>query len=242
MPEVLDFLDRLVGADTLSLSSMQLRGDAHSRAQILLKGADPMTQDEELLWPQLLPTHPYVSYLIGGPSRTSRVTDVVDLNEFERTDLYQLLLRPRGSRYQAALVLNKSPTSMLLLSLWRAGRDFSDHEVARLEAFRDVMAAAVAYHQAVEAAKVCDLLAGTTEQVTGREGLPLTTRQRQVAALIEAGMTNAQIARRLGISSRTVRKHVEDLFERTGSDTRTQVAVRWRLSALATEDESGRLE
>jgi DNA-binding CsgD family transcriptional regulator len=56
----------------------------------------------------------------------------------------------------------------------------------------------------------------------------LTPRQRQVAALVEAGLTNQQIGHRLGISARTVRKHLEDIFELTGATSRTQVAVWWR--------------
>lgn len=43
---------------------------------------------------------------------------------------------------------------------------------------------------------------------------PLTERQRQVLALVRTGMTNQQVARRLGISSGTVRKHLENSYSR----------------------------
>ena len=45
---------------------------------------------------------------------------------------------------------------------------------------------------------------------------------------LDRDQVRSSIARRLGISSRTVRKHVQDLFEHTGAHTRTQVALRWR--------------
>lgn len=39
----------------------------------------------------------------------------------------------------------------------------------------------------------------------------LTPRQRDVVALLDAGLTCPQIAERLEIAERTVRRHVEDL-------------------------------
>ena len=234
MPEVLEVLDRYVGADTLSVSAMQLGDQAETRAEVSLRGAAPMRPDELALWPALMATHPYLPHLVAGPMTTSRVTDVVDMLSFERTPIYEQLLGPRGSRYQAALLLERTPNSMFLLALWRKDHDFTDEEVERLEAFRAVMAAALAFARAVEAVEATgSACAGTGDARAEAAGLGadralLTRRQRQVAVLIEAGLTNDQIARRLGISSRTVRKHIEDLFEHTGARSRTQVAVWWR--------------
>jgi DNA-binding CsgD family transcriptional regulator len=53
----------------------------------------------------------------------------------------------------------------------------------------------------------------------------LTPRQRQVLELIAAGLDNAQIAERLGISTRTARAHVSAVLERLGVENRTQAAV-----------------
>lgn len=238
MPEVLAELDRYVGADTLSVSAMSLVPGAPPTAEISLRGAAPMSAQEMELWPGLMPTHPYLPFLVQGPMRASKVTDAVDLAGFEHTELYELLLGPRGSRYQAALILERSPESMLLLSLWRAGRDYTAVEMEALEAFRAVLAAALAFRAAVEAARLplaISALAdpGARDGECREQGLILTARQRQVAALVEAGLTNEQIGRRLGITSRTVRKHLEDLFIRTGACSRTQVATRWRGSQAA---------
>ncbi len=234
LPETLEVLDRHVGASALSVSAMELRPGTDARAEVSLRGAAPMTADELALWPRLMASHPYLPRLVGGPMTASRVTDVVDMRTFERTELYQRLLGPRGSRYQAALVLDRSASSMLLVSLWRAERDFDDREIERLEAVRAVMAAATTFARAVDAARPA-LRHGGLARGRGVEGSPpgedrssLTGRQRQVAMLVEAGLSNDQIARRLGIAPRTVRKHLEDLFDRTGARTRTQVALWWR--------------
>jgi DNA-binding NarL/FixJ family response regulator len=66
------------------------------------------------------------------------------------------------------------------------------------------------------------VLAARTEQRPAEE---LTERERAVLALIAAGLPNKQIARRLGISEKTVKGHVTSVFRRIGVDDRTQAAL-----------------
>jgi len=54
---------------------------------------------------------------------------------------------------------------------------------------------------------------------------PLTGRETEVLALVRQGLANKQIARRLGISERTVKAHLTSLFQRIGVTDRTQAAV-----------------
>lgn len=56
----------------------------------------------------------------------------------------------------------------------------------------------------------------------------LTARQREVAELVARGHTNADISRLLGISPKTVEKHVNGLFARLGVRTRSAIAARVR--------------
>lgn len=53
----------------------------------------------------------------------------------------------------------------------------------------------------------------------------LTPRQRDVAALVAEGRSNAEIADALEISEKTVEKHVKDLFARLGVQSRAAVAA-----------------
>jgi DNA-binding NarL/FixJ family response regulator len=53
----------------------------------------------------------------------------------------------------------------------------------------------------------------------------LTAREREVLSLVVAGMANKQIARRLGISEKTVKGHLTNLFQRIGVTDRTQAAL-----------------
>lgn len=64
------------------------------------------------------------------------------------------------------------------------------------------------------------------EQAEGPPGT-LTPRQLQVAALVADGLTNRQIAGRLGIEERSAEGHVERIRQRLGVRSRAQVAAWW---------------
>ncbi len=53
----------------------------------------------------------------------------------------------------------------------------------------------------------------------------LSRRQREVADLLATGMSNKQIARRIGLAEGTVKFHVMRVFERVGANNRTQAAL-----------------
>ena len=56
-------------------------------------------------------------------------------------------------------------------------------------------------------------------------GLPLTTREHEIAELITHGLTNRQIAARLVIAERTVDTHVGRILAKLGCASRAQVAA-----------------
>ena len=59
-------------------------------------------------------------------------------------------------------------------------------------------------------------------------GVPgLTRRQAEVAALVAEGLTNREIAARLGITERSAEGHVERIRDRLGFRSRSQVAAWW---------------
>ena len=60
---------------------------------------------------------------------------------------------------------------------------------------------------------------------TALSSLPLTRRESEILARIAVGKTNREIGIILGISSRTVSKHVEHILERLGVETRTAAAA-----------------
>jgi DNA-binding NarL/FixJ family response regulator len=53
----------------------------------------------------------------------------------------------------------------------------------------------------------------------------LTDRELDVLRLVAEGMANKQIARKLGISERTVKAHLTSVFQRLGVSDRVQAAL-----------------
>lgn len=72
----------------------------------------------------------------------------------------------------------------------------------------------------------------------GAAGPPLTPRERDVLVLLAQGLGDRQIAAALGISRKTVEKHVGGVLRKTGTSSRTAAAVEavsrgWSTAVLA---------
>lgn len=66
---------------------------------------------------------------------------------------------------------------------------------------------------------------GRNPQSTTDRFAALSERERDVLALLTAGLSNADIASQLGISDKTVRNHVSKVFDKLGVWTRAQAIV-----------------
>jgi len=62
-------------------------------------------------------------------------------------------------------------------------------------------------------------------RTAGVSSTDLTPRESEVLVLVRQGLANKQIARRLGISERTVKAHLTSAFQRIGVVDRTQAAL-----------------
>jgi DNA-binding NarL/FixJ family response regulator len=65
----------------------------------------------------------------------------------------------------------------------------------------------------------------------------LTDREREVLLMVRDGLPNKTIARRLGITERTVKAHLTHVFQRLGVTDRTQAAI-WAERNLAEDPEA----
>ena len=81
-------------------------------------------------------------------------------------------------------------------------------------------------HVAVSPALVRDLVATVRALRAVRQGvdpLGLTSRERDVVALLATGLTTKQVAQRLGVSPTTVRRHVSSAVHKLGARDRRAV-------------------
>lgn len=55
----------------------------------------------------------------------------------------------------------------------------------------------------------------------------LTKREKDLASLIAEGMTNRDIANRLGLTENTVRNYLQHVFDKVGCSTRAELMLYW---------------
>jgi DNA-binding NarL/FixJ family response regulator len=89
---------------------------------------------------------------------------------------------------------------------------------------------AVAAGAAILSPQVAHQLQGRREAPSPFPGL--TTREREVLALLARGLSNTAIAERLGIAPKTLGNHISAVFRRLGVSTRAEAIVRARDGGL----------
>jgi len=97
---------------------------------------------------------------------------------------------------------------------------------------RDRVAAALAALGPADGADGVDgaVRARVEAAALGGEAAELTAREREVAALVAEGLTNAQVARRLRISPKTAAVHVSNILTKLGVANRAELAA-WAVRA-----------
>jgi DNA-binding CsgD family transcriptional regulator len=166
----------------------------------------------------------YQHWVATRDGRATRFRDVCTREALESTRLYREIYSVLGIEYQIALTLPNDGDHTLAIVLHREDRDFSDAECAFLNRARPFLIQA--YRNAVAYSN------GRPERLN--EALVeqgLTTREADVVRLVAVGGSNRDIATQLGVSDRTVQKHLERAFRKLGVTSRSAAASRaWQLA------------
>ena len=126
------------------------------------------------------------------------ISDFWELRQLRKTPLYANVYRRMGVTRELAIAA-PAPTGLIWLSIYRRGRDFSEHDRARMELLRAPLITAVRL---------------VSERVPVPAGL--TSRESEVLAALASGATPSQIAFELDVSRRTVHKHLEHVYRKLG--------------------------
>jgi DNA-binding CsgD family transcriptional regulator len=146
-----------------------------------------------------------------GDFTPRKMSDLIRQREWRSRELYNDFYRPLQYELDFRLCARRGYTKTFLLHSSR--RDFSERDRLVLELVQP-------YLQRIE------------EAVAGRRrvtaDLRLTRREREILSWVERGKTNAEVAQILWISPGTVRKHLENAYEKLGVCTRTAAVARLR--------------
>jgi DNA-binding NarL/FixJ family response regulator len=111
-------------------------------------------------------------------------------------------------------------------------RDASLEEIKRV--IRGTARGAPPCSGAVSAALLRRVVAVARERQNGTPLPPLTAREREIAHLLELGLSNKEIAARLYLGVSTVKNHVHNLLGKLEARSRTEAVDRLRRSAGVT--------
>jgi len=170
--------------------------------------------------------------VVAATTEGPEVMNLVDQHEPDVVVLDLQLGGMKGTHLLGALRQRPHPPKVLVLTAYTDGEALrsaldagadglalkTESPQQTLTAIRQVYAGQLVFPQAAR------------RWIEGRDaGAPgeLTPREREVWALMASGLTNPEIATRLGLSDNTVKFHVQHLFSKLGVKNRTEAALKF---------------
>ena len=210
---VVNGLPRLVSSELTTLSICDL---ASGVRRVVSDSEDAISAADQQCFNRLMPSHPLVRYHSQHPDGGAwRISDSWSMNAFRKRELYAEYYQRIGIDHVVAVPIVSNRHMVMSFVLNRAGRDFADGERDLLNRMQPVLA------------NLYRVTAMTARLQRERE-LPfmsLTPREREILQWVGAGKSDAQIASILGLSARTVQKHLEHVYVKLGVENRTAAAM-----------------
>lgn len=168
--------------------------------------------------------------------RAYRFSDVISRDDFHALGLYKHVYKPIGVEHQMAMMLQSPADRVLAVVLSRRDADYTDEERDLANRARPFLIQA--WSSAIEYSALKDELAARDAAaplamrppLTELTERGLTERQAEVLVLAACGRSNSDAAESLGISERTVEKHLERCYRALEVGGRSEAsALVWSL-------------
>ena len=160
-------------------------------------------------------------------SGARKYSDFFSRRQFHKLGLYREVARPLGVDDMFRLWLHPTGEGEARLEFDHPGWRFAERDRAVL----DLLSPHLAQFRLNAARR-------RRAAHPGPRAAVLTSREREILELVATGRTNAEIARELWISAGTVRKHLENAFDKLGVHTRTAAVAAIASSADLTGRET----
>lgn len=213
---LIDRLTRLVPADYAGYYEYEGCGAGRDRPRHIFQVESTGVWGDDVVqqW-----TDRVAAYLLDWPlhdNRLRRMQTAVKFSDFfdgrakGRNPWYAEVMRASSQEHECKLLLPDRDRNIggFFFIRHRGRKDFDERDRAVLTVLRSQLAA-------------------IRDRWERRHRPPnLTAREAEIARLLRAGLTNQEIADTLVISTGTVRKHLENMFEKLGVHTRTAAVAR----------------
>jgi DNA-binding CsgD family transcriptional regulator len=210
---VLPALAELIGCDVITYNEVGTQPAQVHYEDWPPQSLDPHTRET---FGRLAYQHPSIEhYRQTGDSTPVMISDFLCAEEFHRLELYADFFRPIPVESQLSLSLNDPATTVVGIALNRSRKDFSEVDRAVLTVLRGPLLAALMR------ARLRQTGTGSADEL-----LALSAREREVLKLVANGRTNAAIARSMGVSPRTVAKHLERIYRKLHVSNRAAAVAR----------------
>lgn len=163
---------------------------------------------------------PIGSRRLAGSHETLRSSDFLTQRQLRRTRMHAEYLRFYDVNYRINLRVPAMPNVVLIFD--RKGPCFDERDRLVLDLLQPYLGR---------------IYAEGAERRRAVAKAHLTGRETEVLGLVARGKTNGEIAGALWLSPGTVRKHLENAFEKLDVHTRTAAAARFLALADADEDQ-----
>ncbi|MFF4015972.1 LuxR C-terminal-related transcriptional regulator [Streptomyces sp. NPDC001843] len=174
--------------------------------------------------------YPFADHYAGDDDRAPVTARRAAGRAWASSSTARLIADAMGMDYVLGIPLRRSATPVTGCLVYRSDTDFTDDHVRLAQRLQPLLAAVDEQRQLLERWRA----AAAAPQDTP-EAEALTPRETTVLLLLTDALTAAAIGRRLGISSRTVHKHIENIYRKLGTRDRISTVLRaQRLGLVAT--------
>jgi DNA-binding CsgD family transcriptional regulator len=161
----------------------------------------------------------YLNYLYPFSKTMSfRDTDLMNDEKRRNSEMYLKFIRPQRLDMGCGLIVMKDGKVLAQMNMLRkAGSpDVSDHEIEILNTFKEHFEKNIFHYKSKKVQKYIDIKGS-------KDVFHLSNREREIVELVAEGCSNIEIGDRLNIASSTVKKHISNIFDKTGVNKRIQL-------------------
>lgn len=177
---------------------------------------------------------PLAAHYLSTTDRTPLTAcRVLNAGEWHRSDTARLVRSIFGADHVLGLPLPDVEPPIRGCLIYRAGTDFPDNYLARARRLQPLLAGVDKQREVLHAWHAAAARRGGRPDPADRaSAYGLTPRETAVLTLLAEALTAASIGRRLGISARTVHKHIENLYRKLGTRDRVATVLRAQACGL----------